>query len=639
MFRNIFCTVLLTCGVAISCFAQICQGSLGDPIINVTFGSGANPGPPLSAATTNYSYVDSLCPRDGKYSVVNYTTNCFDNTWFTVTDHTGNPNGYFMLVNASYAPGQFYLDTVRGLCGGSTYEFAAWLINVQRPTACGNNPIAPNITFRLEKTDGTLLQTYNTNNILATDPPQWRQYGFFFNTPSGVTEVVIRMVNNAPGGCGNDIGLDDITFRACGPQINVTINGSATTDTVCYGTAKSSNIVAQVSSGFNNPVFQWQQNFNGGNWTDIPGATATNYVANFPASATPGTYQYRLIAAESGNINTPACRVASAPVNIYVAPRPTIVVNNSSPVCAGGTVTLTATANTVTWSGPNMFTASGNNVSVGPVHTGHAGKYYATVHNGSCTWTDSTNVVVRPAPDVIITPDTADLCEGDSVLLTASGAVNYSWFPIQGLSRTNTASTMASPTETTLYNVIGMAADGCADTAFTNVVVRRRPTANAGEDKSILQGASVTLSGSATGDNVRYYWSPDYAMTGSQTLTPSVTPLRDTMYVLHVVSDAGCGSDEDTMRVVIFKNLEVPNAFSPNSDNRNDLWRIPGLSSYPNAEVSVFDRYGREVFRSSRFQHWDGKRNGQPVPAATYYYIINLRNGFDPILGWLYLAR
>jgi gliding motility-associated-like protein len=198
---------------------------------------------------------------------------------------------------------------------------------------------------------------------------------------------------------------------------------------------------------------------------------------------------------------------------------------------------------------------------------------------------------------------------------------------------------MASPTETTLYNVIGIAADGCADTAFANVIVRRRPTANAGEDKSILQGATVTLSGSATGDNIRYYWSPDYMMTGSQSLTPSVTPLRDTMYVLHVVSDAGCGSDEDTMRVVIFKNVEVPNAFSPNSDNRNDQWRIPGLSSYPKAEVSVFDRYGREVFRSSRFQYWDGNRNGQPVPAATYYYIINLRNGSEPILGWLYLAR
>ena len=61
--------------------AQLCQGSLGDPIINITFGNGNNPGPPLSAATTAYQYVSNDCPSDGFYAVRNNTTSCFGNSW------------------------------------------------------------------------------------------------------------------------------------------------------------------------------------------------------------------------------------------------------------------------------------------------------------------------------------------------------------------------------------------------------------------------------------------------------------------------------------------------------------------------------------------------------------------------------
>jgi hypothetical protein len=105
--------------------AQLCNGSLGDPIVNITFGSGANPGNPLAAATTTYQYVGNACPNDGFYTVTNSTANCFNNNWHSIlTDHTGNANGYFMLVNATVQPGAFYLETVRGHCSNNTFEFA-----------------------------------------------------------------------------------------------------------------------------------------------------------------------------------------------------------------------------------------------------------------------------------------------------------------------------------------------------------------------------------------------------------------------------------------------------------------------------------------------------------------------------------
>src|SRR4051812_23571439 len=89
--------------------AQLCNGSLGDPVIHIDFGSGNNPGPSLRAATTFYNYVPGDCPNDGFYTVRSNTSACFGSTWYSVNeDHTpGDVNGYFMLVNASFQPGDF----------------------------------------------------------------------------------------------------------------------------------------------------------------------------------------------------------------------------------------------------------------------------------------------------------------------------------------------------------------------------------------------------------------------------------------------------------------------------------------------------------------------------------------------------
>src|SRR5437762_1518240 len=84
-------------------YAQLCQGSLGDPVVNITFGAGSNFGTPLSATLNNYNYVPDICPNDGSYTIANSTQNCFFNSWLTLSeDHTpGDANGYMMIVNAS----------------------------------------------------------------------------------------------------------------------------------------------------------------------------------------------------------------------------------------------------------------------------------------------------------------------------------------------------------------------------------------------------------------------------------------------------------------------------------------------------------------------------------------------------------
>jgi len=173
--------------------AQLCQGSLGVPIINKTFGAGTNPGNPLAAASTTYQYVSTDCPNDGYYTVRNNTSACFADSWHSIAaDHTGDGSGYFMLVNASMQPGAFYVDTVRGLCSGTTFEFATWIMNVLKTTACNPSPIMPNLTFSIERTDGTLIQNYSTGDIPSQANPTWQQFGFFFNTPVGISDIVFR---------------------------------------------------------------------------------------------------------------------------------------------------------------------------------------------------------------------------------------------------------------------------------------------------------------------------------------------------------------------------------------------------------------------------------------------------------------
>ena len=631
---GLFARISIALIVTSLCFndldAQLCQGSLGDPIINITFGSGSNPGPQLNAATTSYQYVSTDCPNDGYYTVRNSTASCFGNTWHSLTrDHTGDPNGYFMLVNASFQPSAFYLETVRGLCGGTTYEFAAWIINVLRTTACLPNPTQPNLTFTIERTDGTVLQTYNTNTIGSLSTATWQQFGFFFTTPANVTEVVVRIFNNAPGGCGNDLALDDITFRPCGPQLSVGIVGSVTdTVTYCEGTPQNFTFNGTISAGFNNPSLQWQESSDGVGWNDISGAATTTLTKSYSATATPGKYLYRLSAAEAGNLNTPQCRIASRPLMIEISGNPVPMAGSNSPVCAVDTLILNASDGAeYTWSGPNNFTATGATQFLHDAQPGQSGKYYVSVINvAGCSTLDSVTVAVNPNPVASVSFSTTTICQGESIQLQAGGGSGYQWSPATGLSSDVVANPMASPGITTEYTVIVSNQFSCSDTANVFVNVTEAPRAYAGVDKWIIEGNYSELSGNATGQDISYSWSPNAYINDPLSLSPVVNPPRDTSYVLTVVSNAGCGIATDTMKVFVFKDVFVPSAFTPNNDGLNDTWNIPALNAFPGFVLTVYNRYGQIVYQNKDINiPWDGRFRGQAQSAGVFVYYLDLK--------------
>jgi gliding motility-associated-like protein len=122
-------------------------------------------------------------------------------------------------------------------------------------------------------------------------------------------------------------------------------------------------------------------------------------------------------------------------------------------------------------------------------------------------------------------------------------------------------------------------------------------------------------------------------------LRPSLVAQYNQTYTLSATGDGNCTAT-DTMTVKILKPITVPNSFSPNGDGINDQWVIPNLADYQNCKVEVFNRYGQLVFQSSGYgKSWDGTYKGSPVPFATYYYIITLNYGFQPVTGSVTIVR
>jgi len=621
--------------------AQVCNGSLGDPVVNVNFGNGTNPGNQLKAATTTYNFTSSTCPNDGFYTVVNNTAGCFNNSWHTVTeDHTPNDvNGYMMLVNASFNPGDFYVDTVRNLCANTTYEFAAWVSNVLLSTSCGPNPISPKLIFNVETITGTVLGTYSTGDISTSGSPTWKQYGLFFTTPINSNDVVIRLTNTAPGGCGNDIALDDITFRPCGPTVTISAgNNPSPNYDICTGIVSTLPLNASIGNGYISPSLQWQESLDNGNtWIDITGQTSVAYLFNQTAT---GVYKYRLSVAEGTNISISNCRVASNPITITIRDIPVVVVMGNSPVCEKSAVNLTATGgSTYAWTGPAGFSSTLASPSF-PAKNNSAGVYNVNVTDQyGCKNTATVTLIVNPKPLVTIS-SSQKICEGDSVMLQAGGGSTFLWSPATTLSATNIANPIARPVDTTIYSVIVANTINCMDTATVSVNVLKKPTAFAGPDKILLKGQQVVLEGKAGGSNISINWTPANYLDNPLLAQPTAAPLNDILYTLTVTSNAGCGMATDDVFVKVYNDIYVPAAFSPNNDRLNDTWKIEALVAVPNAKVMVYNRYGIIIFETTgNSKQWDGSFKGKALPTGAYPYMIDLKNGRPLKTGMVMIVR
>ncbi len=123
-----------------------------------------------------------------------------------------------------------------------------------------------------------------------------------------------------------------------------------------------------------------------------------------------------------------------------------------------------------------------------------------------------------------------------------------------------------------------------------------------------------------------------------------------------VAPDGSELSDSSTVIVTVEQcEMVVPTGFSPNDDGIQDVWRIKCLEKYPDARVEIFNRWGNRVFEKKNFGNtdvhgvagawWDGYSTSKrtfgsgKLPAGTYYYILYLQNGQEPLNGYIFLNR
>jgi gliding motility-associated-like protein len=637
--------------------AQICSGSLGDPVFTVNFGSGSNPGPPLDPALTTMIYTSDNCPNDNYYTIassIQGAGNCHQGIWHNVTsDHTGNPNGYMMIVNATQTPDNkpsvFYTQPIppSALCPNTKYQFSAYILNLLIKSATPAYYSEPNIVFSIETTTGEVLKSDTTGTIDPSDSIDWNFKSVFFTTPADVSNIIVRMINLAPGGSGNDLILDDISFRACGTNIPTGFSSTdgKTTQDVCLN---DSQIVTLKAKADGNPIYQWQYNTGDNNWADIPDANTDTYFR--PASnSVAGTYLYRVGAvANGGDINSLSCRTYSAPLAVVVNALPVASITPLGPLCEGTPLILTASGgDAYVWSGPNITSASENPLVINNATLADAGKYTVTPYRVtpnsqlSCAGTPANiQVTITPKP-VIKVDDVAPICAGETAQLNASGGLYYKWTPSTGLDHDDIPNPKANPLVTTTYNLTA-SNNACSDnTKSVTVTVMQLPTADGGSDKKIFEGQSVKLNGTVTGDNIASIsWSPTTALDDPTSATPFASPTDDITYTMTVTSQ-NCGSFTSLpIFIKVYKKIIIPNTFSPNNDGINDLWNIEALFTYPESSTVVFNRYGKEVFKSIGYSKaWDGKYNGSPLPEGTYYYIIDLKNNTPKLTGWVVIVK
>jgi gliding motility-associated-like protein len=180
---------------------------------------------------------------------------------------------------------------------------------------------------------------------------------------------------------------------------------------------------------------------------------------------------------------------------------------------------------------------------------------------------------------------------------------------------------------------------GCIDAKDQFITVNPIPKVDVESDVYAFVDGIVQVKASTTESGLQFKWSPSKGLSRDDVLNPVMTADEDRLYTLKVTSPLSC-CETIYVRLHVLKDIVSPNAFSPNGDNVNDVWKLNYLESYPNSTVSVFNRYGEKVFFSHGYSiPFDGNYKGKPLPVGTYYYVISPGNGKKSVTGSLTLIR
>ena len=579
--------------------AQVCEGNLGDNIFSIgDFGSGPenmitmDPG-----IAPGYIYTTNPPPSDGFYTITNNMalwSNLYG-TWLPIQDNSGDPNGYMMVVNASFEPGIFYEELVENLCENTLYEFSADVINLIRTGV--TNHIDPNVSFLL---DG--VTQYTTGNIDKDE--KWHKCGFTFTTAPGQTSVLLTLRNNAPGGIGNDLALDNISFRPCGPDA---FANAETSFLLCSNAVDPIPITAETNPGSS---IQWQfYNEQSAMWEDIFGATEDQV---FHDIFDPGLYLYRYLSAGSPeNLMNQKCRVISDTASVTVVP---IEFEVYDTLCEGEAYTF------------------GNQILF------EEGFYEETfiASNGCDSFVDL-YLSIAPREEIFFDvnardPSCFNFVDGLIEVINVTGGTGEIKYSLNDAFQN--FSGIFNQLPASIFTLDVRDRYQCGSTIEISLNNPEIFTVDLGLDTLIELGEVYDFPIESNYNISSISWEGEY-LECLQCLDNTVRPLEDGNYKIFAISEFGCeASDSIRIRLKdLVDQFYQPNIFSPNEDGINDTFRLFTRSLAVDFIESflVFDRFGNKVYdvRNQAFDSpdlsWDGRTNGSYARVGVYTYIMNIR--------------
>ncbi len=333
---------------------------------------------------------------------------------------------------------------------------------------------------------------------------------------------------------------------------------------------------------------------------------ATNPITVSPTSTT----QYTV----TGFIG-PCTNTAVAMVHIITTP--TVNITGNSSICAGQSTSLTA-------SGASGYLWSTNETTSTIIISPAISTNYQVVGGiGTCTASVLYAINVTPIPTVSIIGSV--LCSGQTATLTATGATNYVWntgiagnsinpapltnttFSVTGSTGNCTNSAVYTVTVTT--GIPGLKEIGpfkfCVDT------VKKIPVIVISNNSNYTITWTIPSGGVVPGDTMGQVYSITSPQPSSGIYTITVTDLCNKKSSVYAdITITSCA-------------ISIPNVVTPNGDNANEYFKITGLESFSNSELTVYNRWGKKIYSNANYTN-DWRPD---VNTGTYFYVLLLTDG------------
>lgn len=250
-------------------------------------------------------------------------------------------------------------------------------------------------------------------------------------------------------------------------------------------------------------------------------------------------------------------------------------------------------------------------------------------------------LIVYPTPKIRLNTDKQDdelVCQNDPTIFVQIDAglndgsnpndYNYQWKKDGIAIGTNNYSLAVN--QEGVYTVEVINSYGCPKTRTVSVTASNLATFTV-DVVDLTDVNTVTVNATGPGD---YQYSLDEP-NGFWQDSNFFDKVPAGIHIVYVNDKNGCGTVQQEIILV-----GVPKFFTPNGDSYNDVWEIKGVAKYPQAEIQIFDRYGKYLTTLNTInKNWNGTYNGAPLPADDYWYILNLGNGKPEIKGHFSLKR